>query len=84
MRVVLLIGIYFPNVHVCITVLFIQCVLVQGYPASSSWGFPKGKMDEGEKDSDAAVREVILSIDKATPTAPFIIDICIFYRCMKR
>ncbi len=36
----------------------LQCLLVQGYPASTSWGFPKGKLEEGEDDVDAAVREV--------------------------
>ena len=35
-----------------------QCLLVQGYPASTTWGFPKGKLEEGENDVDAAVREV--------------------------
>ena len=39
--------------------MFDQCLLVQGYPASTSWGFPKGKMNDGEKDTDAAVREVV-------------------------
>ena len=36
----------------------IQCLLVQGYPASTTWGFPKGKLEEGENDVDAAVREL--------------------------
>ena len=31
---------------------------MQGYPASTTWGFPKGKLEEGENDIDAAVREV--------------------------
>lgn len=35
-----------------------QCLLVQGYPASTSWGFPKGKLEKGENDRDTAVREV--------------------------
>ena len=35
-----------------------QCLLVQGYPASTSWGFPKGKLEQGEDDVDTAVREV--------------------------
>ena len=35
-----------------------QCVLVQGYSSGVSWGFPKGKLEEGEEDIDAAVREV--------------------------
>ena len=35
-----------------------QCLLVQGYPASTTWGFPKGKLEEGENDIDAAVREM--------------------------
>ena len=33
-------------------------MLVQGYPSGTSWGFPKGKLEEGEADEDAAVREV--------------------------
>ncbi|KAE9556780.1 hypothetical protein FO519_000186 [Halicephalobus sp. NKZ332] len=34
-------------------------LLVQGYFASSnSWGFPKGKVNEGEKSIDCAIREV--------------------------
>ena len=37
---------------------FPQCLLVQGYPASTSWGFPKGKLEKGENDRDTAVREV--------------------------
>lgn len=32
--------------------------MVQGYTAGTSWGFPKGKLEEGEADIDAAVREV--------------------------
>lgn len=36
----------------------IQCLLVQGYPASTSWGFPKGKLESGESDKDCAIREV--------------------------
>lgn len=35
-----------------------KCLLVQGYPASTSWGFPKGKLEQGENDRDSAVREV--------------------------
>lgn len=31
---------------------------MQGYPSGTSWGFPKGKLEEGEADIDAAVREV--------------------------
>ena len=37
---------------------YVQCVLVQGYPASTSWGFPKGKKETNETDLEAAVREV--------------------------
>lgn len=34
-------------------------LLVQGYFASkNSWGFPKGKVNEGEKSIDCAIREV--------------------------
>lgn len=35
----------------------LQCLLVQG-TSGTSWGFPKGKLEEGEADIDAAVREV--------------------------
>jgi 8-oxo-dGTP pyrophosphatase MutT (NUDIX family) len=35
-----------------------QCLLVQGYSSGTSWGFPKGKLESGETDIDAAVREV--------------------------
>ncbi len=31
---------------------------MQGYPSGTSWTFPKGKLEEGETDKDAAVREV--------------------------
>lgn len=36
-----------------------QCLLVQGYLARSSWGFPKGKVNEDEDPVDCAVREVL-------------------------
>ncbi|ESN93268.1 hypothetical protein HELRODRAFT_184510 [Helobdella robusta] len=32
------------------------CVMVQG--SSGKWGFPKGKMGEGEEPADCAIREV--------------------------
>ena len=35
-----------------------HCLLVKGAKASASWGFPKGKRDEGEADIDCAAREV--------------------------
>lgn len=34
------------------------CLLVQGYWAKSSWGFPKGKINEEETEQECAVREV--------------------------
>ncbi|XP_051906090.1 m7GpppN-mRNA hydrolase isoform X1 [Hippocampus zosterae] len=34
-------------------------LLVQGYLAKSSWGFPKGKVNEDEAPHDCAVREVL-------------------------
>ena len=45
----------------CLLLLFVslQCLLVQGYPASTSWGFPKGKLERGESDMDCAIREVL-------------------------
>lgn len=36
-----------------------KCVLVKGWKASASWGFPKGKIDQGEEDANCAVREVL-------------------------
>lgn len=33
-------------------------LLVQGYYARNSWGFPKGKVNESEEPTDCAVREV--------------------------
>ncbi|KAK9453192.1 Dcp2, box A domain-containing protein [Dipodascopsis uninucleata] len=36
-----------------------MCVLVKGWKASSGWGFPKGKINQGETDEDCAIREVI-------------------------
>jgi 8-oxo-dGTP pyrophosphatase MutT (NUDIX family) len=36
-----------------------SCVLVKGYKASSGWGFPKGKINQNEKEVDCAVREVL-------------------------
>ncbi|XP_069818809.1 m7GpppN-mRNA hydrolase isoform X2 [Dendropsophus ebraccatus] len=34
-------------------------LLVQGYLAKSGWGFPKGKVNEGEAPHDCAAREVL-------------------------
>lgn len=34
-------------------------LLVQSYWAKSSWGFPKGKVNEEEDPADCAVREVL-------------------------
>mmetsp|Transcript_17048 Transcript_17048/g.47997 ORF Transcript_17048/g.47997 Transcript_17048/m.47997 type:complete len:310 (-) Transcript_17048:147-1076(-) len=36
-----------------------HCLLVKGPKASSTWGFPKGKKDQGERDIDCAAREVL-------------------------
>ena len=36
-----------------------KCVLVRGYKSSSGWGFPKGKINQNEKEADCAVREVL-------------------------
>jgi 8-oxo-dGTP pyrophosphatase MutT (NUDIX family) len=36
-----------------------QCVLVKGWIAGSAWGFPKGKIDQGEDLMDCATREVL-------------------------
>lgn len=35
-----------------------HCLLVQGFWTKSSWGFPKGKVDEGETPVSCAIREV--------------------------
>lgn len=34
------------------------CLLVKGWKASASWGFPKGKKAKDEEDSACAAREV--------------------------
>ncbi|KAI0233580.1 m7GpppN-mRNA hydrolase [Lamellibrachia satsuma] len=36
-----------------------QCLLVQGYWAKASWGFPKGKVNEEESCEECAIREVL-------------------------
>ncbi|XP_078476618.1 m7GpppN-mRNA hydrolase isoform X1 [Lampetra fluviatilis] len=38
-------------------------LLVQGYLAKSTWGFPKGKVNEDEAPHDCAVREVLEETD---------------------
>lgn len=35
------------------------CLLVQGFWSKSSWGFPKGKVNEEEAAADCAIREVL-------------------------
>ncbi|GJJ68193.1 mRNA-decapping enzyme subunit 2 [Entomortierella parvispora] len=35
-----------------------KCILVKGWAARSGWGFPKGKINKDEPDTDCAVREV--------------------------
>ena len=35
-----------------------QTLLVQGFWAKASWGFPKGKVNEGEEPCQCAIREV--------------------------
>jgi len=35
-----------------------HCLLVRGVRKQATWGFPKGKVDQGESDSKCAVREV--------------------------
>ncbi|KAG4301993.1 hypothetical protein PCANB_002002 [Pneumocystis canis] len=35
-----------------------ECVLVKGWKNSSRWGFPKGKINKDELDTDCAIREV--------------------------
>lgn len=34
-----------------------KCLLVQGYLSSSTWGFPKGKAEDGENELQSAARE---------------------------
>lgn len=36
-----------------------RCLLVKGWKAGASWGFPRGKKNKDEEDSICAVREVI-------------------------
>lgn len=38
------------------------CLLVQSYFAKSSWGFPKGKVNENEDPVHCATREVMHNI----------------------
>lgn len=35
-----------------------KCILVKGWKNSSGWGFPKGKINKNELDTDCAIREV--------------------------
>jgi mRNA-decapping enzyme subunit 2 len=35
-----------------------QCLLVKGWKSSSGWGFPKGKINQGEPEHVCAIREV--------------------------
>ena len=35
-----------------------QCLLVRGWGAGASWGFPRGKANEAEPDASCAIREV--------------------------
>ena len=44
-------------VQFCVAFKNLQCLLVQGYLSSSTWGFPKGKAEEGENELQSAVRE---------------------------
>uniref|UniRef100_A0A5S6R4G4 mRNA-decapping enzyme 2 n=1 Tax=Trichuris muris TaxID=70415 RepID=A0A5S6R4G4_TRIMR len=52
-----------------------EVLLVQGYYAKSSWGFPKGKLNENESPAQCAVREVLeevgYDISHKINTAPF-------------
>lgn len=36
-----------------------KCILVKGWKSNSSWGFPKGKINQQETERDCAVREVL-------------------------
>lgn len=36
-----------------------KCVMVKGYKSSSSWGFPKGKINKDEPEIECACREVL-------------------------
>ncbi len=35
-----------------------KCLLVRGFKAHSSWGFPRGKVNRNERDIECAIREV--------------------------
>ena len=37
---------------------FEQVLMVQGYNSKTSWGFPKGKMETHESETECAIREV--------------------------
>lgn len=43
---------------------FNNVLLVQSYWARSSWGFPKGKVNEDEEPLHCAIREVKHSLNK--------------------
>jgi len=36
-----------------------KCILVKGWKSNSTWGFPKGKINQQETERDCAVREVL-------------------------
>jgi mRNA-decapping enzyme subunit 2 len=47
------------NSYFCEIVSYLaQCLLVKGWKSSSGWGFPKGKINEGEPEHLCAIREV--------------------------
>ena len=35
-----------------------KVLMVKGWNAKASWGFPKGKINKDEKESECAIREV--------------------------
>ena len=38
--------------------MLFQCLIAQGFWSKTSWGFPKGKVDENEEPEVCAIREV--------------------------
>lgn len=53
---------YKTRVPVCGIILinesFDKCLLVKGWKSNSTWGFPKGKINQSEPKRDCAIREV--------------------------
>ena len=47
---------------ICLNTALDKCIMVKGWKSGSSYGFPKGKINRGEREADCAVREVLEEI----------------------